>query len=64
MSRTVAAIIDHHHSHAAVQIILGLVVPVAILIYMFKFRKSYPEKLTHEQAPAAAPVGGAHGRHG
>jgi hypothetical protein len=65
VSRTLAAIIDHHHTHAAVQIILALVVPVVILIYMFKFSKSYPEKVVHEQAPAAATVGGgAHERHG
>ncbi len=63
VSRTVAAIIDHHHSHAAVQIILGLAVPIVILVYMFKFTKSYPEKVLHQQAPAAATVGGAHERH-
>jgi hypothetical protein len=31
---------------------------------MFKFSKSYPKKVTHEQTPAAAPVGSAHERRG
>jgi hypothetical protein len=64
VSRTIATAINRTGSHSAAQIILGAVVPVAILIYMFKFSKSYPDKVTHEQAPAAAPVGGAHERHG
>jgi hypothetical protein len=65
VSRTIATAINRSGSHSAAQIILGAVVPVAILIYMFKFSKSYPEKVTHEQAHAAAPVGGgAHERHG
>jgi hypothetical protein len=65
VSRTIATAINRSGSHSAAQIILGAVVPVAILIYMFKFSKSYPEKVTRVQAPAAAPVGGgAHERHG
>jgi hypothetical protein len=36
------------------QLLLGLAVPVVITLYMLKFSKSYPERVTHE--PAHAPA--------
>jgi hypothetical protein len=36
------------------ELLLGLVVPVVIIVYMLKFSKSYPERVTHE--PAHAPA--------
>jgi hypothetical protein len=46
VSRTIAAAIDLHTTHRAVEIIFSVVVPVAVLVYMFKFSKSYPEQVT------------------
>jgi hypothetical protein len=60
VSRTIGTAITRNSSHSAAQIIFGAVIPVVILIYMFRFSKSYPEKVTHEQAPATAGVGGSH----
>ena len=46
VSRVAAAAIDEHvASRTAPQLILSLLVPVAILVYMFKFSKSYPERV-------------------
>ena len=36
------------------ELLLGLVVPVAIILYMLKFSKTYPDRVTHE--PAHAPA--------
>jgi hypothetical protein len=52
ISRVVAAAIDQHTSHRLPELLLGLAVPVVIIVYMLKFTKSYPEKVTrHEGVP-------------
>jgi hypothetical protein len=53
VSRTAAAAIDLHTTHRVVEIIFSLVIPVVILLYMFKFSKSYPERVT--QASGDSP---------
>jgi len=55
LSRVAAAAIDGHTTRRLPETLLGLVVPVVIVIYMLKFSKSYPDRVTRE--PAAAPVG-------
>jgi hypothetical protein len=49
--RLAAAVIDQHTtSHAVPQIVLGAVLPVAILVYMLKFTRAYPDRVAHSQA--------------
>jgi hypothetical protein len=55
LSRVAAAAIDGHTTRRLPETLLGLVVPVVIIIYMLKFSKSYPDRVTRE--PAGAPVG-------
>jgi hypothetical protein len=46
LSRVAAEAIDRHtSSHALPQVLLGLIVPLAILLYMIKYSKTYPEKV-------------------
>ena len=53
----VAAAINGHTTRRLPETLLGLVVPVAIILYMLKFSKSYPNRVTHQQAnvPASHP---------
>jgi hypothetical protein len=54
VSRVAAAAINGHTTHRLPEILLGLAVPLGITLYMLKFSKSYPERVTHaETAPAA-----------
>jgi hypothetical protein len=47
-SRVVAAIIDRHTPHSRLlEILFSAVIPVAIIVYMLKFSKSYPDRATH-----------------
>jgi hypothetical protein len=55
LSRVAAAAIDGHTTRRLPETLLGLIVPVVIIIYMLKFSKSYPDRVTRE--PAGAPVG-------
>jgi hypothetical protein len=57
VSRVAAAAIDGHTTRRLPETLLGLVVPVAIIIYMLKFSKSYPDKVTHHEPAAGAPTG-------
>jgi hypothetical protein len=55
ISRVVAAAIKDHPSHRTVlELVFSAVIPVAILIYMLKFSKSYPERVSHAQSQPAA----------
>jgi intracellular septation protein A len=53
-SRVTAAAVGRHSSHQVVELLLSAVVPVAIVLYMLKFSKSYPDRVAHE--PANAPA--------
>ena len=55
LSRVAAVAIDGHTTRRLPETLLGLAIPVVIVIYMLKFSKSYPDRVTHE--PAGAPVG-------
>ena len=57
VSRVAAAAIDGHTTRRLPETLLGLVVPVAIITYMLKFSKSYPDKVTHHAPAAGAPEG-------
>jgi hypothetical protein len=56
VSRTIAAAVSGNGSHRIVEIMLSLVVPVAVILYMLKFSKSYPDRVAHHE-PAPAPAG-------
>jgi hypothetical protein len=54
-SRVAAVAINGHTTRRLPDLLLGLAVPALILIYMFRFSKSYPDRVTHESA-AEAPA--------
>jgi hypothetical protein len=49
VSRVAAAAIDGHTTRRLPETLLGLVVPLGIILYMLKFSKSYPDRVTHHQ---------------
>jgi hypothetical protein len=53
VSRVGAAAIDQHTTSRLPQLLLGLGLPIVILIYMFKFTQSYPDRVTHQQGTPA-----------
>jgi hypothetical protein len=53
VSRLLAVAIDGSTTRRLPEIVLGLVVPVVIIIYMFKFTKDYPERVLHSPPNAA-----------
>jgi hypothetical protein len=55
-SRVAAAAINGHTTRRLPDILLGLVIPAVIIVYMLKFSKSYPDRITHSE-PAHAPAG-------
>ena len=54
LSRVAAAAVNGHTTRRLPEILLGLVIPGAIILYMLKFSKNYPDRVAHE--PAEAPV--------
>ena len=57
LSRVAAAAINGHTTRRLPETLLGLVIPVVIILYMLKFSKSYPDRVTHQPAEAAAGHG-------
>jgi hypothetical protein len=55
VSRVLAAAINGHTTRRLPETLLGLVVPLVIIIYMLKFSKSYPDRVSHHE-PAQAPA--------
>jgi hypothetical protein len=56
VSRIAAAAINGHTTRRLPELLLGLALPSLILLYMLRFSKSYPERVTHHE-PAHAPAG-------
>lgn len=54
-SRVAAVAVNGASTRRLPEILLGIVVPVAIIVYMFKFSKSYPERVV---GPSANRAGG------
>jgi hypothetical protein len=52
LSRVAAAAVNGHTTRRLPELLLGLVVPGVIVLYMLKFSKSYPDRVTHNE-PAA-----------
>jgi hypothetical protein len=50
--RVGAAAINGHTTRRLPELLLGLAVPLAICLYMLKFSKDYPERVTHDQTAA------------
>ena len=55
VSRVAAAAINGHTTRRLPDILLGLIIPGAIILYMLKFSKSYPNRVAHHE-PAQAPA--------
>ncbi len=53
VSRVIAAAVGGHGAGRLAEILLGLAVPVVIVLYMLKFSRSYPDRVTRNQ-PARA----------
>jgi hypothetical protein len=49
VARVLAAVVSEHTSRRLPELLLSLLVPLAILIYMFRFSKSYPGRVLHQQ---------------
>ena len=47
LSRVAAAAVGRHSSHHVIELLLGAAVPLAIVVYMLKFSKSYPDRVAH-----------------
>jgi hypothetical protein len=54
VSRLAAAAINGHTTHRVPELLLGLAVPAVILIYMLRFSKSYPDRVTHSDPAVPA----------
>jgi hypothetical protein len=56
ISRLIAVIIEQNStgSHRVIDLVFAAAIPVGILIYMLRFSKSYPEKVTHHDEPKHA----------
>ena len=55
LCRIAAAAINEHTTRSLPEILLGLVIPAGIFLYMLKFSKTYPDRVTHQ--PDQAPAG-------
>jgi hypothetical protein len=55
VSRVAAVDVNGHTTRRLPDLLLGLAVPALILIYMLRFSKSYPDRVTHQSA-AEAPT--------
>lgn len=52
--RVAAATLQRSGSHRLPDLLLGTALPVVIVVYMLKFTKSYPERVTRTEASAPA----------
>ncbi len=50
VSRVAAAAINGHTTRRLPELLLGLGVPLVIIIYMLRFSKSYPDRVSHQPA--------------
>jgi hypothetical protein len=56
VSRIAAAAINGHTTRRVPELLLGLAVPTVILLYMLRFSKSYPDRVTHHESADAPAV--------
>jgi hypothetical protein len=49
LSRVAAAAINGHTTRRLPELLLGLVIPGVIVLYMLKFSKDYPDRVTHNE---------------
>ncbi|MGD0243372.1 MAG: hypothetical protein ABSB59_24080 [Streptosporangiaceae bacterium] len=54
VSRVIAAVVERHASHRLPDLLLGTAIPVVIIIYMLRFSKSYPERVTRTETGTTA----------
>jgi hypothetical protein len=54
LSRVAAAVVERSDSHRVADLLLGTAIPVVIIIYMLKFTKAYPERVSHTEASTPA----------
>jgi hypothetical protein len=53
-SRVAAAVIGRSTSHRLPDLLLGTALPIVIVVYMLKFSKSYPDRITQGEAASHA----------
>jgi hypothetical protein len=49
VSRLAAAAINGHTTRRLPELLLGLAVPLVIILYMLRFSKNYPDRVTHNE---------------
>jgi len=49
VSRVAAAAVNGHTTRRLPELLLGLAIPLVICLYMLKFSKSYPDRVTHHE---------------
>jgi uncharacterized membrane protein YfcA len=52
-SRVVGAVLSRGTASRVPELLFGLAIPVVVILYMLKFSKSYPDRVTHHEEPAA-----------
>jgi len=57
VSRLLAALLDQHSSsHRLPDLLLGTAVPIVIIVYMLRFSRSYPERVTGHSTDTPDPA--------
>jgi hypothetical protein len=54
VARVAAAVVERTGSHRVADLLLGTAIPVVIIIYMLKFTRAYPGRVSHAEAGAPA----------
>ena len=52
-SRVLGAALSRGTTSRLPELLFGLAVPVVVILYMLKFSKSYPDRVTHSESPVA-----------
>jgi hypothetical protein len=52
-SRVLGAALSRGTASRVPELLFGLAVPVVVIVYMLKFSKSYPDRVTHAERPVA-----------
>ena len=51
VSRVLGAALSRGTTSRVPELLFGLAVPVVVILYMLKFSKSYPDRVTHSETP-------------
>jgi hypothetical protein len=53
ISRVIGAFLARGTTSRVPELLFGLAIPVVVILYMLKFSKSYPDRVTHQENPVA-----------